>query len=153
MSEWKPGDVGTSTAGERFIVNTEGKCFWPGIEKGDWSGLSGEPEPADRPVVVIDAEDAEQVERLRDILLESVGLLGIEGIAAALREFACPTPPRPEEPTGLGAVVEDAEGRQWTRIARGVSQWQIQTGAGQPFVRYGEIDDVVRVLSPGVEAS
>lgn len=36
-------------------------------------------------------------------------------LAAALREFADPTPPKPDEPTGLGAVVEDAEGKRWVR--------------------------------------
>ena len=69
-----------------------------------------------RPLVVIDPEDREAVERLYvaawrafnedpgdDIADEDVA-----GMQAALREFADPKPPRPDEPQGLGAVVEDA---------------------------------------------
>lgn len=87
-----------------------------------------------RPLVVIDPEDREQVERLaiaytviasarsgdeyrawENRSKEARARIRTE-LAAALREFANPTPPKPDEPTGLGAVVEDERGRRFVRI-------------------------------------
>jgi hypothetical protein len=60
-------------------------------------------------VVVIDPEDREQVQRLYDRLgAGDRGAWWLEdliGFTAALREFANPKPPKPDEPLGLGAVV------------------------------------------------
>lgn len=66
---------------------------------------------------------------------------------AALREFANPTPPKPEEPTGEWAVVMDANGNVWTRMND--VHW---SSAASPNNRqtWGELD-VVRVLSEGVQ--
>jgi hypothetical protein len=70
-----------------------------------------------RPLVVIDPEDREQVERLTKALVEAAYRHSNVVVSdqastatrqAALREFADPKPPKPAEPTGLGAVVEDA---------------------------------------------
>jgi hypothetical protein len=47
----------------------------------------------DRPVVVIDPEDAEQTGQLLAVLTERWG--PSFDLAAALREFAAPTPPEP----------------------------------------------------------
>ena len=75
--------------------------------------------PSFTPVVVIDPKDREQVERLADCLMATDPNRAIEdNLAAALREFANPTPDapaKPDEPTGLGAVVEDSDGRRWVR--------------------------------------
>ena len=81
-----------------------------------------------RPVAVIDPENREQVERLWDVIaLQSRAnpIVGgtIEDMQAALREFAKPAPPKPDEPTGLGAVVEDREGRKWVRAADSIRPW------------------------------
>lgn len=119
--EWKPGDVGVSADGERFIVNCRGACFWPGDSGGDWSDLSGEPHSTDRPLVIIDPEDREQVDRLADLFRAAYRDTPDEcdktwhAMQAALREFAAPKPPKPEEPTDLGAVVRDDEGDLWQR--------------------------------------
>jgi len=98
-----------------------------------------------RPLVVIDPEDREQVEQLMRLILrlrcrcgfmlaadakkcewyrtraeKAAELRSAEGsfedLADALREFASPTPAKPDEPTGLGAVVEDAQGVLWVRV-------------------------------------
>ena len=107
------------------------------------------------PLVVIDPEDVEQVERLAQCYIATwrggYGNETTEGITTrqmrqALREFANPTPPKPEEPTGLGAVVEDAEGQTWLRDWRGY--WR----APDVTCRWAKVD-AVRVLSPGVEAA
>jgi hypothetical protein len=63
----------------------------------------------------------------------------------ALREFADLKPPKPEEPTGLGAVVQDAGGRKWTNTHRIRAWYHSDLG---PYV-YADID-AVRVLSEGV---
>jgi hypothetical protein len=73
--EWKPGDVGVSQAGERFVVTSRGECFWPGDENVAWSGVNGGPVSTDRPLVIIDPEDA-----------SSIGTRELrEGIEAVLR--------------------------------------------------------------------
>lgn len=115
-AEWKPGDVAVVDG----IVSVV------------------------RPLVVIDPEDREQVERLavayttvesarsgdeyrawENRSAEARGRI-VDGLAAALREFANPTPPKPEEPTGLGAVVEDADGARYVRdYERGAMPWAL----------------------------
>jgi hypothetical protein len=157
--EWKPGDVGIARSDERFIVTVKGDCFWPGEDSsGNFHGVSGKPDPTDRPLVVIDPEDAEQVNRLADAFCfarwshidgsEECDPLTRSSMRAALREFANPTPPKPDEPSGLGAVVEDADGHQWARAMDDAAPWCRRDGgarwAGWKYV------DAVRVLSEGV---
>lgn len=88
-----------------------------------------------RPVVVIDPDDTEAVERLHRLYLDerngwqrrthdgSGSALGF--LTAALREFAAPTPPKPDEPQGLGAVVLDEHGRHWVRTNHGPTPWYL----------------------------
>ena len=76
-----------------------------------WCGISHHC----KAVVVIDPEDREQVERLiRLFQVEQFGgqygshsldETSISNMQAAIREFANPEPPKPDEPLGLGAVV------------------------------------------------
>jgi hypothetical protein len=117
--EWQPGDVVARPGGIRGIVAERGPGCGPHLmpgdvlhvhySDGDWDLATD----AIRPLVVIDPEDREQVERLVDSILQHGYEFrdgGTSDLAAALREFASPTPPKPDEPTGLGAVVEDAQG-------------------------------------------
>lgn len=111
-----------------------------------------------RSLVVIDPEDFEQVERLAQARSdagcagEAWGLVPgwhddlIERMQAALRSLI--TPPRPIEPTGLGAVVEDARGERWVRGPLHNS-WRWLKVDAPGCENYAEID-VVRVLSEGV---
>jgi hypothetical protein len=64
--QWKPGDVGVAATNERFIVDSDGRCFWPGDEDARTVGVSGKPAPNDRPLVVIDPEDGMAVAHLLD---------------------------------------------------------------------------------------
>jgi hypothetical protein len=61
-------------------------------------------------------------------------------------------PPKPEEPTGLGAVVEDADGERYVGLGDhyggGALRWK--GDRGMTFTSYDRID-VVRVLSEGVQ--
>lgn len=113
-----------------------------------------------RPLVTIDPESAEDVGRLaREIVLGCAILSGggmqHDNLADALREFASPTPPKPDEPTGVGAVVEDAHGDVWVRFKSAeIRPWRINyPGEPEPAPRkfYRDID-AVKVLSEGVPA-
>lgn len=127
---------------------------------------------SDVPVVVISPEDREQVERLavayatvesarsgdeyrawENRSAEARGQI-TDSLSAALREFANPKPPKPDEPMGLGAVVEARCGCQ-AELRRFVRQgdvdpddpWEAHCG----WHVYADLD-AVRVLSPGWEA-
>ena len=72
--------------------------------------------PTTRPLVVIDPEDREQVRRLLKLLVANKWVPGAShGLRDALREFADPKVPKPDEPLGLGAVVRDRDGDVWVR--------------------------------------
>lgn len=106
------------------------------------------------PLVVIDPEDRGQVERLTSIAMDvpQPFSMRIDDMQAALREFANPTPPKPEEPTGLGAVVEDAKGWKYVRHSGALAPWHVVLDGPtpeRPWRYYSDLD-VVRVLSEGV---
>jgi hypothetical protein len=160
VQKWKPGDVarikgeGADAVG---IHTATGLWVWVDAHGSNpiHGGVCLRASDVDvRPVIVIDPADREQIERLAWLLITQ-GAVGNNvahsGLRAALREFANPTPPKPEEPTGLGAVVEDAEGRKYVRTA--------DTDCSKPWSyanNYTDFDwpniDVVRVLSKGVPA-
>lgn len=112
--------------------------------------------------VTINYEDREQVERLAKAFHESDHIAPwhdlhsetraqIEAaLAAALREFANPTPPI-EEPAGLGAVVEDEKGDTWVLVdvtgadVKPTRQWRAWWG-NRPWSEIA----ATRVLSEGV---
>jgi hypothetical protein len=102
-----------------------------------------------RALMVIDPEDAEQVERLNDALSTSCPYGApheVVGLRAALREYANPTP-RIEEPQGLGAVVEDAAGERWVRHPGMFDRPWFRPD--EPSASWRDLP-VVRVLSEGV---
>jgi hypothetical protein len=155
--EWKPGDVAMVTyrLGQCTESNVCAKTDkgWDCLAPGVGFLLHGDVIEV-RPLVVIDPEDHDQVERLRSSLESMSFSLWACGAATclttALREFANPTPPKPDEPTGLGAVVEDAEGRRWLRFDANTGGW--------PWIHDGPLDSrkydaitAVRVLSDGVQ--
>lgn len=165
MSKWKPkpGDVAIIEGKVALYVDgphipRKRGPFWQ-WGSGGWTTLPLGPQ---HPLAVIDPEDREQVERLRDAydrafveqnpeLSETPEWKGKRGNAlqAALREFANPTPPKPPEPQGLGAVVEDDEGVRWVRYDLNLERsyrWISERGASED---YQDIT-AVRVLSEGV---
>lgn len=159
MNEFKPGDVVVHPEYGRGIMQ-DSIVGWGA--RGGFSMLRGV--AADlRRLVVIDPEDREQVERLRDLMDEAwvdqgngqveARTRGARGNAlqAALCEFADPKPPKPEEPTGLGAVVEDARGERWVWNAAGAggNHW-LRVGPPTVWAAWTSID-AVRVLSEGVQ--
>jgi hypothetical protein len=158
--EWKPGDVawweGERIFREGYNENNPG-ARWMSATNGEcWPEEYVSAEEAPRPLVVIDPEDREAVERLTNALNQFItsGDDYAGGVQAALREFANPTPPI-EEPTALYAVVLDRTGNEWCHI--GGQVWRSLTSSGQFMVEkhWHDTDsplegNVVRILSPGV---
>lgn len=108
--------------------------------------------------VTIDYEDREAVERLTQLVFEVAHPFEsrIADMAAALREYANPTPPKPEEPLGLGAMVEDAKGVLWFRMTVENQTWpgevwQEQYGDADRWSKWESVP-AVRVVSEGVTA-
>lgn len=163
--EWQPGDVALvndctrpdapwkpATCLEPAIPG-ERETVWRLHDTGGrvWGSVSEA-----RPLVVIDPEDREQVARLLDDYWERVTsnyVLSVEqkrdAMQAALREFANPAPPKPAEPTGLGAVVEDAEGDFWVYTGLRDADDARWFYHGLNRRKYAAIH-AVRVLSEGV---
>lgn len=160
--KWEPGDVALATIYGHKVRVVRGHKAWittpaPKAEAFPvtYTAIydnSGEVKEV-HPLVVIDPEDREQVERLANALWNYDGNMLTDLCSAtehALREFANPTP-RIEEPTGLGAVVEDENGKRY--VLRGTwssnGKWVHADEAG--FLGWADIN-AVRVLSEGVPA-
>lgn len=118
-------------------------------------------------LVVIDPESPGDVARLADAFCnarwshlpgsDECDPLTRSSMQAALREFATPKPPKPDEPQGLGAVVEDADGTPWVRIENRPNitgqVWASAFSRKRPdrsdTAAWSDID-VVRILHEGV---
>lgn len=148
---WKPGDVAA-------VLCSDGK-WRTGLHylyMGRWTWAFGDSTFRDadtseaRPLVVIDPEDRESVLRLGELIRKHSPWTDDAPalhLTDALREFANPTPPKPDEPTGLGAVVEDADGNKWVRTdveQPAWSQWQNAIGRWS-----WDRVNAVRELAPG----
>jgi hypothetical protein len=163
--DWKPGDVGVwqydaKTAPQIALrvpicpVSTHKKEPHWHLSGGGWTAYA---ESVRGPFVVIDPEDHDAVARLLGLLIQHTSGPGVlwemkyADAQQALREFADPKPPKPDEPTGLGAVVEDAEGDLWVRCdAEDHGSWR-RANDDALWRDYLSID-AVRVLSEGIDA-
>lgn len=112
-----------------------------------------------RPLVVIDPEDREQVR----VTLAKIWMAleeaaesdkkkpqwSVSAMQAALRSLIAD--PKPDEPQGLGAVVEDAGGNCWIRHGDGPAAWMLAgaSPSNRDTYQYADIA-AVRVLSEGV---
>jgi hypothetical protein len=159
VSTYEPGTVAILRApdGREFLaVRHKGGSspdYWSAPT--DWPlGVSSD-ECDVRPLVAIDPEDREQVARLAGLLLEHRAAgpaISHSGIADALRSLVAP--PKPDEPTGHFAVVEDIAGGRWINWRRpgnsGLHEcpWVLASDSEQ-CRDYADID-AVRVLSEGV---
>ncbi len=100
--------------------------------------------------VVIDPEDARTVATFALLYAAQDPGDVFPKMQAALREFANPTPPKPDEPTGLGAVVEDANGVRWVRMRYEFNKnWCASDEVGTRA--HWDAIKVVRVLSEGIQ--
>lgn len=151
MTDFKPGDVALVALREfdacRAIRTPNGWTDSDGVSISDHSPLTV------RRLVVIDPESREDAERLIEVMRKR-DWTGLDHEAptdmqAALREFATPTPPRPDEPEGLGAVVEDASQRRWVLTEHG-DKYPWFCGDVEGDWRNWESITAARVLSEGV---
>jgi hypothetical protein len=118
-SEWKPGDVAMVTG--RWLWSKPHSTKLALRDDGCWVSTGGldlmANETSDaRRLVVIDPEDAEQVERLTDGLYGGHGGSVTERVQAALREYANPVRPDPE------VTYTDAEARAMRAAFRRVER-------------------------------
>ena len=151
--EWKAGDVARIEYGGFDDIAVR-------IDPKDWAVPAGTVRDANvtevHPLVVIDPEDREAVERLLALLrAQDRAPETVDIMQAALREYANPKPPKPDEPQGLGAVVEDEDGVLWVRAGKKLQtpdHWRATSGENLVgwWTTYDRIA-AVRVLSPGVE--
>jgi hypothetical protein len=149
--DWKPepGDMIVGEGGVPFLVVVSDPLRAIDEDGNDWyvNTIDGA-----RPLVVIDPEDREQV---KEIARLSALPIAWTALRDALREFASPTPPKPDEPQGLGAVVEDDSGLRWTRVEPAEqfshNPWYPALDIEVQPQEYRNID-VVRVLSEGVSS-
>lgn len=160
--EWKAGDVAVHPRYGYRSIFVEGNCDRHG--EPHWHNQSGFDDPADsprRPLVVIDPEDREQVEALakgfhesdhiapwHDLHSETRSQIE-DALQAALRDLADPKAPKPEEPTGLGAVVVDGDGARFVKMISDQSGWKRGEKVTHEYLAYENID-AVEVLSQGV---
>lgn len=153
MSEFKPGDVVFHPGCGRGIVQ-DVTVRWGA--RGGFSLLRDVDDDLRR-LVVIDPDNEGDTDLLGDILEihewqpkpRSGAYDSGKDLADALRYFADPKPPKPDEPTGLGAVVEDAEGGKWVRIVSSAGWWW-RSNRTSRNLRWSAVD-AVRVLSEGVQ--
>jgi hypothetical protein len=169
VSAWKPGAVAlvndVTNPDAPWKAATCVSAARPGEREAEWvlhdtGGRVWGSVSAARPLVVIDPEDAEAVERLVSLMTTAEVMKGYsfaDGVRDALREFANPTPPKPDEPRGLGAVVRDSKGYLYSRgypdqADDFVHVWHVvDRAANKPrsWWKWDEID-AVEVLSEGV---
>jgi len=158
--EWKPGDVAMVKRGPWWTgraIRTFNTWVDQSGDKDDSPSLFDVTDA--RPLVVIDPEDPEALDRLwrlHDTALDAYPLRVVNrrelAFAAALREFADPKPPKPEEPTGLGAVVEVE-----SQFSPGFKRRLVRThNTREPWLgdsikqAWDEIPGPITVLSEGV---
>ena len=153
MSTYEPGTVALATVngepGRRVVLDPNGDWFT--CDGGDlvWGGGSEFAERLElsdvRPLVVLDIGSPRELAKvLRRDKYDHLA----DQIEAQTR------PPKPEEPTGLGAVVEVAHGvYQWARAVRignGFAPWFYTDSSGNGGTRKWDDLNVTRVLSEGV---
>lgn len=114
-----------------------------------------------RPLIVLDEPDfyyETAVPELRAAAREGGRSLRLNRILDSIADQIQAQTPKPKEPTGLGAVVENTRGYKYVRVADPIDgwahgrQWQRIGGDINAVRNFGwEEIDAVRVLSEGVQ--
>lgn len=119
--------------------------------------------PGDTVAVTFEAEFRHDAESLGMFYIEHVGRT--HGIPReVITSVAVIEPPKPAEPLGLGAVVEDSEGELWIKIDRHAdcNDWarlgapehaDAEQATGRTVRWFYRDIDAVKVLSKGVEVA
>ena len=120
--EWKPGGVAALTFFDEVAIGVRNSTNTGWRHSSAWAcgSLADFVPHVARPLVVIDPEDREQVERLRNALFgRSAHAHGVKEMQTVLREFADPKPPKPVWADG-DAVQVGENGIVWIR---GTAAW------------------------------
>ena len=156
--EWIPGTVAmvTDATGEvRPMIYIAGACWHGADETGGVRCLDASQAEDARPLVVIDPEDNDAVRALANAFYErrgaDIGGNRHNAMQGALRSLVAP--PRPDEPTGLGAVVQDARGVAYVLapLSGAVDGRPWFCTEGGECMAYDQVP-AVRVLHEGVPA-
>lgn len=159
---WKPGDVafvildGRSYAAVRGNGVWRDKWFIGGPERGSRHGWSDAQIDTVRPLLVIDPEDREQVERLTVALFAEVGAADLPDgytaneVQAALRSLL---EPEPDEPTRLGAVAQSDDGSTWVRAHLYGSKPWVRSAFVNESCGWADLPRRITVLSEGWQES
>lgn len=160
--EWKPGDV--AAVGGQRVFRHGGEFAWTndfGSRFATMTSLTA------RPLIVIDPEDREAVERLTEVYktefyrgksyepqpsAESTAQR-TDAMQAALRSLL--TPERPDEPTLPGALVRERDQRVvWVRTTLGArpgeKSWRVAHAFDDaPLTKYDDIPGPLEALHEG----
>lgn len=107
-----------------------------------------------RPLVVIDAEDAEEVKRLRDTFhrfdcLPSDSVVSWQDVLRQLNT------PKPDEPEGLGSVIRSGRMHVYMRFIGGQTElpaWVNVNNLTGAKARWRDFTGSIEVLSQGVQS-
>lgn len=179
--EWKPGDVVTATVDDRTNVRLvagwskyDPQLRWcemsPRWADGDDDDCWYFPSQVSnvRPLVAFDPDELPVAGNLAPTWLRNLAAAlardnttittSLEGVLHYLADRIDETrpPPKIDEPSGLGAVIEDADGQIWVRVHGdgGPAKWRRADYRDQrePFAVWSAID-AAKELSPGWSAS
>jgi hypothetical protein len=158
MSDYQPPRtvaVITTESGAQYRAFRTSKSGWRAAGPGDF--FYDREVTNVRPLVVLDPEGAGMC---LEVFKKDIASLCTDSTAwpKMLRDVEAQTsPPKPPEPTGLGAVVEDRAGDRWIRVEWG-NPWcranPVRRAGGDSLTHGTHVPwerlDAVRVLSEGV---
>jgi hypothetical protein len=158
--EWQPGDLVSalvqSRPGRRIHLAFTGTEVHPWTALDSAGGTLADCIVSDaRPLTVIDFDlwpgqesGPRAAELLRLAAEDSTGERHL--LLAWLADQIDPGPPKPDEPTGLGAVVEDDQGHVWTRADESGMPWVSRHSGDIHWCRWADVA-AFEVLSEGVQ--
>jgi hypothetical protein len=157
--EFQPGDVAAVTLSSGRDAKTYDLCMWDAANQQWVSGAHGRLHTDGvwsisdvRPLLVIDPEDREMLARFAEWTADGdYAEWRLKWVQVFLRSLLAPD--KPEEPTGLGAVVE-VDGRVFDRKVRLVrTHASREPWFGDTVARsWDDITGPIKVLSEGVLA-
>ena len=165
--DWKPGTVAKATVRgvpdvTVFRMNDSEWALDRGIAGAFFTDIANDKDATDvRPLVVLDLEESIGKAHLALWLRNNISKIeqgcvspssiGKDMAWLADQIEAQTKPPKPAEPTGLGAVVEDDDGRRWVRIDDDPELNKPWRPADMAAIRsHWQNVKAVRVLSEGV---
>ena len=151
--EFKPGDVAIRRSG--LDGGQQRSLCVPTCPNGDhdrgphWHNASGGWDllgSVRRPLVVLDPESDEDVQRLVDAYCAQIYNPNRHVIEprmrAAIRSLVTKPKPKPPEPMGLGAVVVDRDGRHWVRASHGGARRVWHCAETSAWGKWADIDAI-----------